>query len=62
VLDRRSPFSLYDTSIAGFAMGSDYDQKDAEGFINILGLPIKLAAARNRGWNSGFRRRQPRDD
>ena len=44
VLDRSSPFSLYDTSIAGFAMGSDYDQKDAEGFINILGLPIKLAA------------------
>lgn len=44
VLDRASPFSLYDTSIAGFAMGADYDQKDAEGFINILGLPIKLAA------------------
>ncbi len=49
VLDRRSPFSLYDTSIAGFAMGSDYDQKDAEGFINILGLPLKLAAAKRAG-------------
>ena len=48
VLDRRSPHSLYDTSIAGFAMGSDYDQKDAEGFINILGLPIRLAALKNR--------------
>ncbi len=46
VLDRHSPFSLYDTSIAGFAMESDYDQKDAEGFINILGLPLKLAAAK----------------
>lgn len=46
VLDRRSPFSLYDTSIAGFTMGSDYDQRDAEGFINILGLPVKLAAAK----------------
>jgi argininosuccinate synthase len=46
VLDRRSPFSLYDTGIAGFTMGADYDQKDAEGFINILGLPIKLAAAK----------------
>lgn len=46
VLDRRSPFSLYDTSIGGFTMGADYDQKDAEGFINILGLPVKLAAAR----------------
>ncbi len=46
VLDRRSPFSLYDTSIAGFAMTSDYDQKDAEGFINILGLPLRLAASK----------------
>src|SRR5947208_7752748 len=48
VLDRCSAFSLYDTSIAGFAMKADYDQKDAEGFINILGLPIKLAAIRKR--------------
>jgi argininosuccinate synthase len=47
VLDRQSPFSLYDTSIAGFTMGADYDQKDAAGFINILGLPLKLAAAKN---------------
>jgi argininosuccinate synthase len=46
VLERKSPFSLYDTSIGGFTMGADYDQKDAEGFINILGLPVKIAAAR----------------
>jgi len=46
VLDRWSPYSLYDASIAAFTMGSDYDQKDAEGFINILGLPLKLAAAK----------------
>jgi argininosuccinate synthase len=46
ILDRQSPHSLYDTSIAGFTMKSDYDQKDAEGFINILGLPVKLAAAK----------------
>src|SRR5579872_4921969 len=44
VLDRRSPHSLYNTSIAAFTMGADYNQKDAEGFINILGLPVKLAA------------------
>jgi len=53
VLDRRSPFSLYDTSIAGFTMGADYDQKDAEGFINILGLPIKLAAAKKAAAGKG---------
>jgi argininosuccinate synthase len=46
VLDRQSPYSLYDTSIAGFSMGSDYDQKHAEGFIHILGLPVKMTAAR----------------
>jgi argininosuccinate synthase len=49
VVDRRSPNSLYDTSIGGFTMGSDYDQRDAEGFINILGLPVKLAAAQKSG-------------
>jgi argininosuccinate synthase len=61
VLDRRSPFSLYDTSIAGFTMKADYDQKDAEGFINILGLPVKLAATKQAGARSGrVRRRRAR--
>ena len=46
VLDRHSPYSLYDTSIGGFTMGADYNQKDAEGFINILGLPVRIAAAK----------------
>jgi len=44
VLDRRSPYSLYDVSMGGFTMGAEYDQKDAAGFINILGLPMKMAA------------------
>lgn len=59
IVDRRSPHSLYDTSIAGFTMKSDYDQKDAEGFINILGLPVKLAAAKKqllKGRVAGARR------
>ena len=46
VLDRQSENSLYDTSIGSFVMSSDYNQKDAEGFINILGLPLRLAAAK----------------
>ena len=45
VLDRESPYSLYDTSIGSFVMSADYNQKDAEGFINILGLPLRLEAA-----------------
>lgn len=44
VFDRQSSESLYDTSIAAFTMKADYDQKDAEGFINLLGLPTKIAA------------------
>jgi hypothetical protein len=46
ILDRHSPNSLYDTSIGSFVMSPDYNQKDAEGFINILGLPLRLAAAK----------------
>lgn len=61
VLDRQSPYSLYDTSIGGFTMGADYNQKDAEGFINILGLPAKIAAARKPGVSAkaAARRRKP---
>ncbi len=44
VLSRTSPYSLYSESIAGFTMGADYDQKDAAGFINLIGLPIKVRA------------------
>jgi argininosuccinate synthase len=48
VLDRQSPYSLYDTSIGSFVMNPDYNQKDAEGFINILGLPLRLAESMRR--------------
>jgi argininosuccinate synthase len=43
-LCRRSPYSLYSLDIASFTMGSSYDQKDALGFINLTGLPIKVKA------------------
>ncbi|MBG98827.1 MAG: argininosuccinate synthase [Solibacterales bacterium] len=45
VLSRTSPYSLYSESVASFTMGADYDQKDAAGFINLIGLPIKVKAA-----------------
>ncbi len=48
VMSRKSPYSLYSEKIASFTMGADYDQKDAEGFINLTGLPIKVAAAVHR--------------
>ena len=38
-----SDYSLYSEEIATFGE-SDYNQKDAEGFINLFGLPIKVQA------------------
>jgi argininosuccinate synthase len=38
-----SPYSLYSEAIATFGE-SDYDQMDAQGFINLFGLPVKVRA------------------
>jgi len=42
---RKSPYSLYSLDIASFTMGASYDQKDARGFINLIGLPIQVRAS-----------------
>jgi argininosuccinate synthase len=44
VMRRSSPYSLYREDLSSFTMGETYDQKDAEGFINCLGLPITVKA------------------
>ena len=44
IIGRTSPTSLYRPDIASFTMGAGYDQKDAEGFIRILGLPARSRA------------------
>jgi argininosuccinate synthase len=44
IVSRQSPFSQYRTDLAAFTMGSNYDQKDAAGFIRILGLPSRSRA------------------
>ena len=41
----RSPLSLYDTSLASFAM-KDYDVTAARGFIDLFGLPMKVRGLR----------------
>jgi len=41
---RESEFSLYRTDLSSFTMGDSYDQKDAAGFIRILGLPARSLA------------------
>jgi len=44
VASRQSENSLYRTDLSSFTMGAGYDQKDAEGFIRILGLPSRSRA------------------
>ena len=39
-----SDYSLYSESIASFTTGELYDHKDAEGFINLFGLSMKVRA------------------
>ena len=41
VTKRLSPYSLYRTDLASFAMGR-YNPKDAEGFINLFALPVTV--------------------
>ena len=36
--------SLYNESIASFKTGELYDHKDAQGFITLFGLPLKVRA------------------
>lgn len=40
----KSPYSLYSEEIATFGEDHVYDQKDAEGFINLFSLPLKTNA------------------
>jgi len=39
-----SPYSLYVKDLATFGEDNLYNQKDAEGFINLFGLPLKVRA------------------
>ncbi len=41
-----SPYSLYSESLASFTTGELYDHHDADGFINLFGLPLKVLAMR----------------
>jgi argininosuccinate synthase len=44
VVGRKSPFSMYREDLATFGQDDVYDQHDAEGFINLFGLPLKVQA------------------
>jgi argininosuccinate synthase len=44
----KSPNSLYQTDLASFKMGAEYDPTDATGFIRLFGLPARVAAVVNK--------------
>ncbi|MDH3959189.1 MAG: argininosuccinate synthase [Actinomycetota bacterium] len=47
VTGRKSPESLYDFGMATYDTGDTFDQSLAKGFIELWGLPSKMAAARD---------------
>src|SRR6266566_4017658 len=44
VAGRESPYALYQPSYATFGKDNVYDQKDAEGFIHLYGLSIRIGS------------------
>lgn len=44
LVGRKADRTLYNPDIASFTMSESYNQKDAEGFIKIFGLPMKVQA------------------
>jgi len=50
----KSPYSLYNEAYATFGEDGVYDQKDASGFINLFGLPLKVRALMEK--ESGLRK------
>ena len=45
-----SPYTLYDEQTASFGEDDDYNQADANGFINLFGLPIAERAKLAKNW------------
>ena len=46
-----SPYTLYSEEMATFDEDQVYDQYDAEGFINLFGLPLKVRAMLSKDWD-----------
>lgn len=59
VAGRKSPYSLYREDYASFGEEDVYNQKDAEGFIKLFGLPMKIEALLSLEGTGASRYRQP---
>ncbi|HEY2553431.1 MAG TPA: argininosuccinate synthase [Streptosporangiaceae bacterium] len=53
VTGRRSAASLYDHKLATYDTGDEFDQALAKGFVELWGLPSKIAAVRDRALADG---------
>ena len=53
VTGRRSEESLYDFDLATYDTGDTFDQSLAKGFVELWGLPSKIAARRDLGEAGG---------
>lgn len=62
VKSRSSPMSLYDAAIASMEGGGSYDQSDAEGFLRILGLPLRVQGLCDRDLHENPNRRAVIDE
>ena len=54
VTGRRSDSSLYDYKLATYDSGDTFDQRSSNGFIDIYGLPSRVAAARDVKFGNGI--------
>ena len=59
ITGRKSPYSLYREDYASFGHMDIYDQNDAKGFINMIGLPMKVDAMLSIDGTGASRYRQP---
>jgi argininosuccinate synthase len=59
IAGRKSPYSLYREDYASFGHMDIYDQKDAEGFIHMIGLPMKVDALLSIDGSGKSRYREP---
>ena len=56
---RKSPYSLYREELATFGAEDVYDQSDAEGFINLFGLPLKVRSLVEMEWGRKPKYKEP---
>src|SRR5919198_1217902 len=50
IVGRRSPHSLYSTSLATYGKGDAFDHRASEGFIRVFGLPLRTQARTQALW------------